>query len=179
MILRKKKGKKRREKKMRKDDNTPPADIVAGPETATETAVTVQETALQESGKGKETALQILKKKAKEEDPRPSASLTFGKIIGGDILSTDVVRSQIWLFLLIVLFTIVYVAFRYQCQQDMITIDKLETELKDAKYKALSSSSALTERCRESHVLEILKNNNDSLLHVSDRPPYIIKVPEK
>ncbi|NPE10793.1 hypothetical protein HPS58_03795 [Prevotella sp. PJ1A] len=127
----------------------------------------------------KETALQILKENAKEDDPKPSASLTFKKIIGGDILSADIVRSQIWLFVLIVVFTIVYVAFRYQCQQDMIAIDKLENELKDAKYKALSSSSTLTERCRESHVLELLKNRNDSLLRPSDQPPYIINVPEK
>ncbi len=127
----------------------------------------------------KETALQILKENAKEDDPKPSASLTFKKIIGGDILSADIVRSQIWLFVLIVVFTIVYVALRYQCQQDMIAIDKLENELKDAKYKALSSSSTLTERCRESHVLELLKNRNDSLLRPSDQPPYIINVPEK
>ena len=122
----------------------------------------------------KETALQILK-----DSPKPSPALTFKKIIGGDILSADIVRGQIWLFLLIVVFTIVYVAFRYQCQQDMITIDKLENNLKDAKYKALSSSSTLTERCRESHVLELLKARNDSLLRPSDQPPYIINVPEK
>ena len=127
----------------------------------------------------KETAPQNPKENAKEDDPKPSASLTFKKIIGGDILSADIVRSQIWLFVLIVVFTIVYVAFRYQCQQDMIAIDKLENELKDAKYKALSSSSTLTERCRESHVLELLKNRNDSLLRPSDQPPYIINVPEK
>lgn len=127
----------------------------------------------------KETTLQILRNTAKEDDPKPSPSLTFSKIIGGDILSTNIVRGQIWLFMLIVVFTIIYVAFRYQCQQDMIAIDKLETELKDAKYKALSSSSTLTERCRESHVLEFLKNRRDSLLHPSDQPPYIINVPEE
>ncbi|GEM_PF-628197 len=125
------------------------------------------------------TALQILKNSVSEDDPKPSPTLTLGKIIAGDILSNGIVRGQIWLFLLIVLFTIVYVAFRYQCQQDMIVIDKLETELKDAKYRALSSSSTLTERCRESHVLEILKNNRDSLLHVAEQPPYIIEVPER
>lgn len=125
------------------------------------------------------TALQLLKNSVSEDDPKPSPTLTLGRIIAGDILSNGIVRGQIWLFLLIVLFTIVYVAFRYQCQQDMITIDRLETELKDAKYRALSSSSTLTERCRESHVLEILKNNRDSLLHVAEQPPYIIEVPEK
>jgi hypothetical protein len=88
------------------------------------------------------------------------------------------VRRQIWLFVLMVVFCIVYVAIRYQCQQDMLTIDKLEKELLDAKYKALSSSSTLTEKCRESHVLDALKQNKDSLLHIADQPPYIINVAE-
>ena len=77
------------------------------------------------------------------------------------------------------MFTVFYVAFRYQCQLDMIAIDKLEKELEDAKYKALSSSSALTERCRESHILEMLRANKDSLLHPSEQPPYIINIPEE
>ena len=125
----------------------------------------------------KET-IQKIKASASEEDPRPSSQLSLRTILGGDLLTTEFVRSQIWLFVLIVCFSIVYVAFRYQCQQDMIAIDKLEKELKDAKYKALSSSSTLTEKCRESHVLEILKQNQDSLLHQADQPPYIIEVPE-
>jgi len=79
---------------------------------------------------------------------------------------------------LVAFFSIIYVAFRYQCQQDMIKIDQLETELKDAKFKALSSSSILTEKCRESHVLNYLKQNEDSLLHQADQPPFIIELPE-
>ena len=125
----------------------------------------------------KET-LQRLRETASEEDPKPSSQLTLRTILGGDLLTTDVVRSQIWLFVLIVAFAIVYVAFRYQCQQDMIAIDKLERDLMDAKFKALSSSSTLTEKCRESHVLDILKQNQDSLLHRADQSPYIIEVPE-
>lgn len=122
--------------------------------------------------------LQMIKDSAREDDPKPSPSLTLRKILGGDILTANLVRRQIWLILLIFAFTIVYVAFRYQCQQDLILMDKLETELKDAKYKALSSSSTLTEKCRESRILELLKNNNDSTLRMSDQPPYIIPVPD-
>lgn len=125
------------------------------------------------------TTLQKIKENVREDDPKPSPTLTLRKILGGDILNADLVRRQLWLIVLIVLFTIAYVAFRYQCQQDMIAMDKLENELKDAKYKALSSSSTLTERCRESHVLNILKNNADSTLHMADQPPYIINVPEE
>lgn len=127
----------------------------------------------------KTSTLDMLRQSVSEEDEIPTSSLTLRTILGGDILYAEMLRKQLWLIVLIVLFTIIYVAFRYQCQQDMLTIDKMETELKDAKYKALSSSSTLTERCRESHVLEILKNNKDSLLKASDQPPYIINVPEE
>ena len=119
-----------------------------------------------------------IKETVKEEDPKLSSSLTLRTILGGDFLTAEMVRHQIWLIVLVVLFAIIYVAFRYQCQQDMIAIDKMEKELLDAKYRALSSSSVLTEKCRESHVLDALKNNKDSVLHIANQPPYIINIPE-
>jgi hypothetical protein len=137
----------------------------------------VEEEAAEIKEQAKKT-IQMIKEKAKEEDPKPNSAMTLRTILGGDFLTAEMVRRQIWLFVLMVIFCIVYVAIRYQCQQDMIAIDKLEKQLLDAKYKALSSSSTLTEKCRESHVLDALKQNRDSLLHVSDQPPYIINVPE-
>lgn len=124
------------------------------------------------------STLQQLKQSVTEDDDAPASTLTLRKILGGDILSAQMVRRQVWLCLLIALFLTVYVAFRYQCQQDMIDIAQLESELTDAKYKALSSSSNLTERCRESQVLEILRANKDSMLHASNQPPYKIYVRE-
>jgi cell division protein FtsL len=126
----------------------------------------------------KKDTIQKIKDTVREEDPKLSSTMSLRTILGGDFLTAEMVRHQIWLIMLIVLFAIVYVAFRYQCQQDMITIDKMEKELLDAKYKALSSSSTLTEKCRESHVLDALRNNKDSVLHIADQPPYIINVPE-
>ena len=122
--------------------------------------------------------LKQLKAQVSEDEQTPVGAQTLRKILGGDILSAVQVRRQVWLILLVVLFTVVYVAFRYQCQQDMIKINQLEGELKDAKYRALSSSSTLTERGRESQVLEVLRQNKDSVLHISDQPPYIINIPE-
>ena len=141
----------------------------------------IEQTVTEEAAEVKEQAkktIQLIKEKASEEDPKLTPSLTLRTILGGDFLTAEMVRRQLWLFVLMVIFCIVYVAIRYQCQQDMIAIDKLEKEVLDAKYKALSSSSTLTEKCRESHVLEALKQNKDSLLHIADQPPYIINVPE-
>ena len=122
--------------------------------------------------------LKNIGKNVSEDDTMPTGTVTLRKVLGGDILSTELVRRQVWLFLLIVVFIVISVAFRYQCQQDMIQIDKLEKDLKDARYKALESASTLTEKCRESHVLNILRANQDSTLHASDQPPFIINIEE-
>ena len=127
----------------------------------------------------KASALEMLKNSVSEEDSKPTAQLSLKMIVGGDILNAQFVRRQLWLIVIVVVFVIIYVASRYQCQQDMIKIANMELELKDAKYRALSISSKLTERSRESHVLKLLKENNDSLLKASDQPPYIINVPKK
>lgn len=116
---------------------------------------------------------------AREDEQPSSANFTLKKIIGGDILYAQLLRNNIWLIILVVFFIIVYISNRYSVQKDLIEIDKLSLELEDAKYRALSSSSQLTERSRESHVLEILKTNKDSVLKMSDRPPFIINVPDK
>lgn len=122
------------------------------------------------------SAFEQIKRQASEDDDAPVGSLTLRKILGGDILSAQMVRSQVWLLLLIVLFITVSVAFRYQCQQDLLKISQLEKELTDIKYKALATSSDLTECCRESHVLEALRVNKDSVLQISKQPPYMINV---
>ena len=121
------------------------------------------------------SALQQMKEQVSEDDDAPVGSLTLRQIVGGDYLFT-LVRHHVLLILLIVLITTVYIGFRYQCQQDVIEIDRLEGELQKAKYKALSSSSNLTEMCRQSNVLRL---NQDTLLQVSDQPPFIIEVPEE
>ena len=149
--------------------------IEAGEQTepaATET--TENQEVVEESPSLKEVILE----QAIEDEAPLSKTFTLRKILGGDILTTQAVRRQVWLLLLITLFVIIYISNRYSCQQDLIMIDKLQKELKDAKYKALSSSSQLTEKTRESKVLEILQNNKDSVLKIPNQPPYVIQIVE-
>ena len=120
-----------------------------------------------------------IEEQAREDEQPQSSNFTLRKILGGDILSARLLRNNIWLIITIVFFTIVYISNRYSVQKYLIDLDKLRNELDDAKYRALSSSSQLTEKTRESHILEILKTRKDSVLKMSDRPPYIIDVPEK
>ena len=123
------------------------------------------------------TLKEVIEENAREDEKPFSATLTLRSILGGDILNTQGIRRQVWLILLITFFAILYVSNRYYCQKQQIRIDNLTTELKRSKYKTLSLSSELTERCRESHVVEMLRANNDSTIHPADQPPYIIIVP--
>lgn len=125
-----------------------------------------------------ESFKEAIAKQAIEDEAPLSSSFTLRKILGGDILTAQVIRRQIWLIVLVVFFIIIYISNRYSIQQDMIEIDQLQEELQNAKYKALSSSSQITERSRESNVLKMLQNNKDRVLHIATQPPYIINVPE-
>lgn len=131
-----------------------------------------------EGEKHEESLKEAIAKQAIEDEAPLSSSFTLRKILGGDILTAQVIRRQIWLIVLVVFFIIIYISNRYSIQQDMIEIDQLQEELQNAKYKALSSSSQITERSRESNVLKMLQNNKDSVLHIATQPPYIINVPE-
>ena len=123
------------------------------------------------------TLKEVIEETATEDEAPQSRMFSLRKILGGDILSAAIIRRQVWLILLIVFFMIIYVSNRYSCQQDIIEIDKLHQQLTDAKYKALSSESELTELSRESNVLEKLKDNKDSVLKIASQPPYFIEIP--
>lgn len=122
---------------------------------------------------------EVIQEQATEDESPQAKNFTLMKILGGDILNTQAIRRQIWVILLIAFFLVLYISNRYSVQQNLIEIDKLQKELQDAKYKALSTGSELTEQSRESYVLELLKTNKDSTLKMASQPPYIINVPNE
>ena len=121
---------------------------------------------------------EAMKDQAREDEKPQSSTFSLRKILGGDWLTAQFLRRQIGVILLITGFIIVYISNRYSCQKDMLEIDRLNGELVDAKYRALSTASDLTEKCRESNVMEMLQNNQDSVLKIASQPPYIINVPD-
>ena len=95
-------------------------------------------------------------------------------IIGGDVLATDFFRRQTKLLVLIMVLIIFYIHNRYACQQQLIEIDRLKKELTDIKYDALTRSSELMERSRQSKIEDYVKAK-ESDLQTSTQPPYLIK----
>lgn len=109
-----------------------------------------------------------------EKTNRSGNGMSFKNIVGGDILTHDFFIRQVLLLLLVVFYAILYISNRYDCQQKMIEIDRLKKELTDVKYNALTRSSELTEKSRQSKIEEYV-SKEESQLQTSTNPPYLIK----
>ena len=95
-------------------------------------------------------------KQEEQKGEKVKRRTSLKNIIGGDILATDFFRRQTKLLVLIMVLILFYIHNRYACQQQMIEIDKLKKELIDIKYDALTRSSELMERSRQSRIEEYI-----------------------
>ena len=111
--------------------------------------------------------------KWKIKKQKRSKSNSLKSILGGDILATDFFRRQTKLLVLIMVLIIFYIHNRYASQQQQIEIDKLKKELIDIKYDALTRSSELMEKSRQSRIEDYI-STKESDLQTSTHPPYLI-----
>ena len=113
-------------------------------------------------------------KKGKKQNNNSPKHMSIKSILGGDILANDFFKRQTSLLILIMVLTILYINNRYECQQEMIEIDRLKKELTDIKYDALTRSSELMEKSRQSRIEEYI-STEDSHLETATSRPYLIR----
>lgn len=106
--------------------------------------------------------------------PPTGKKISLKTIFLGDFLVADFIRRQAALLALVIIYTVIYISNRYSFQQEMIEIDHLRKQLVDIKYDALTRSSELTERTRQSRIEEYV-STKQSDLQTSTEPPYVIK----
>jgi len=106
-----------------------------------------------------------------DKEAKKKKSNSLKSILGGDILATDFFRRQTKLLVLIMVLIIFYIHNRYASQQQQIEIDKLK--LIDIKYDALTRSSELMEKSRQSRIEDYI-STKESDLQTSTHPPYLI-----
>lgn len=121
-------------------------------------------------------SIEKLKQFTEEDENKNSSSSSLRSILGGDFLTAKMVRGQLGLIILIAIFFIFYINNRYKNQAELIEIDNLKKELDDARFRALTRSSELTSRSRQSYIEDYLRSNKDSLLQISSSSPFVIKL---
>lgn len=112
-------------------------------------------------------------KQSPDEQGGTSKHLSLRSILGGDILANDFFKRQTRLLILIMILTVLYIDNRYSSQQELIEIDRLKKELVDIKYDALTRSSELMEKSRQSRIEEYI-STEDSHLQTATNRPYLI-----
>ena len=109
---------------------------------------------------------------------KEASHIRLRSILGGEILVHSFLRRQVYLLILIVILTILYIDNRYSSQQELIEIDRLKKELTDIKYDALTISSELTEKSRQSRIEEYISAEGRQL-QTAATPPFLIKEEEE
>ena len=110
----------------------------------------------------------------KQKETTSPKHMSIRSILGGDILANAYFKRHTSLLILIMVLTILYIDNRYTSQQEMIEIDRLKKELTDIKYDALTRSSELMEKSRQSRIEEYI-STEESHLETSTSRPYLIK----
>lgn len=110
--------------------------------------------------------METTKKKKKKEK-----RLSLLYILGGGILKEDFIVRHTRMIVLVVVLLFFFIGNRYTCMQKLRDIDRLQQQLRDVRFEALSISSELTGNSRQSQI-ELLIEEQGIELEAAKNPPY-------
>lgn len=97
-------------------------------------------------------------------------------ILGGTVLTEDFFWKNTRFLITVFIIIILYISNRYSCIEKVSQIERLQRELKDAKYESLTISANLISISREAKIQELMQRNGVEL--ESSKSP-IYKLQEK
>ena len=150
---------------------------VLRPENAADTRKDVEnedEEADEESEEGKRKSfMQILQDYVNTDEDIP-LHFSVQAVFGGDSL-LGIVARNIMLIFVIVFFSCVNISLRYMMDNARMENDKLNKQLVDRQYKALSVQSRLKEMTLSTHIEQSLR---DTTIHIPTEQAFPLKVPK-
>ena len=106
------------------------------------------------------------KQKKKKKENRFSFCIYWGWI-----LKEDFIVRHTKMIVLVVVLIFIFIGNRYVCMQRLREIDRLQQQLRDVRFEALSISSELTGNSRQSQI-ELLIEEQGIELEAAKNPPY-------
>ena len=110
-------------------------------------------------------------KKQPRRKKKKEKRLSFLYILGGGILKEDFIVKHTKMIVLVVILIFFFIGNRYTCMQKLREIDRLQQQLRDVRFEALSISSELTGNSRQSQI-EMLVDEQGLELEGAKTPPY-------
>ena len=113
--------------------------------------------------------MEIEKQQRKKKKKENRFSIIY--ILGGGLLKEDFIVQHTRMIVLVVILLFFFIGNRYTCMQKLREIDRLQQQLRDVRFEALSISSELTGNGRQSQI-ELLIEEQGIELEVAKNPPY-------
>jgi cell division protein FtsL len=113
--------------------------------------------------------MEIEKQQRKKKKKENRFSIIY--ILGGGLLKEDFIVRYTRMIVLVVILLFFFIGNRYTCMQKLREIDRLQQQLRDVRFEALSISSELTGNSRQSQI-ELLIEEQGIELEVAKNPPY-------
>ena len=107
----------------------------------------------------------------KQKEKKKENRFSFLYILGGGILKEDFIVRHTKVIVLVVVLIFIFIGNRYVCMQRLREIDRLQQQLRDVRFEALSISSELTGNSRQSQI-ELLIEEQGIELEAAKNPPY-------
>lgn len=92
-------------------------------------------------------------------------------ILGGNILKEDFIVRHAWMIIWVLFWLLFLITNRFTCLQKLREIDRLQQQLRDVRFEALSISSELTGHSRESQIESLVEEQGIDL-ESAKTPPY-------
>jgi hypothetical protein len=109
----------------------------------------------------------------KPKTKKTSYRVFLNELLDGTFMTTDILKRNLKLILLIVVLIFVYISNHYAVIMKLSEIDTLQDELSEAKYEALTRSSDLMRESRQSFVHDMIEQRGIELEDATT-PPYTI-----
>ena len=94
-------------------------------------------------------------------------------LLSGGILKKDFVVKHTRFIIVITILLVLFIGNHYTCLLKLRTIDRLQKELIEVKYKSIQSAGQLTGRNRLSQIEQLVKSQGLEL-ESAKTPPYIL-----
>jgi superfamily II DNA/RNA helicase len=106
-----------------------------------------------------------------KQTKKKEKKLSLLYILGGGILNEDFIVKHTKMIVLVVVLIFFFIGNRYTCMQKLREIDRLQQQLRDVRFEALSISSELTGNSRQSQIEQLIEEQGIDL-EVAKTPPY-------
>jgi len=114
-----------------------------------------------------------MKEEQSKHKKKKEKRFSFLYILGGGVLKEDFIIKHTKIIVLIVVFLFFSIGNRYSCIQKLKEIDRLQEQLNDVRFEALTISSELTGKSRQSQIEMLIKEQGLDL-ETAQTPPYIL-----